>query len=120
MQREVGHSSTLRIVRNVRDNMEFLELLGCGVHQSFPAERRGGRGQVGKGGDDLVSFREPGTRAQGRKGNRILRTGVYKVNRQDKTATQATELALEASIEAPHTRHTNLAAYPEYRPVGGC
>ena len=28
MHREVGHSSMLQIVRNIRDNMEFLELPG--------------------------------------------------------------------------------------------
>ena len=32
MHREVGHSNMLQIVRNIRDNMEFLELPGGGTH----------------------------------------------------------------------------------------
>ena len=36
MHREVGHNSMLQIVRNIRDNMEFLELPGGGTHLSLP------------------------------------------------------------------------------------
>ena len=43
MHREVGHSSMLHIVRNIRGNMEFLELPGGGTHQPFSDARRGGR-----------------------------------------------------------------------------
>ena len=43
MHREVGHSSMLHIVRNIRENMEFLELPGGGTHQPFSDARRGGR-----------------------------------------------------------------------------
>ena len=32
MHREVGHCNILQIVRNIRDNMEFLELPGGGSH----------------------------------------------------------------------------------------
>ena len=32
MHREVGHCNMLQIVRNIRDNMEFLELPGGGSH----------------------------------------------------------------------------------------
>ena len=63
MHREVGHSSMLHILRNIRDNMEFLELPGGGTHQPFSDARRGGRTQVDEAEDDLVSFRDPGHRA---------------------------------------------------------
>ena len=63
MHREVGHSSMLHIVRNIRDNMEFLELPGGGTHQPFSDARRGGRTQVDEAEDDLISFRDPGHRA---------------------------------------------------------
>ena len=39
MHREVGHSSMLHIVQNIRDNMEFLELPGGGTHQPFSDAR---------------------------------------------------------------------------------
>ena len=42
-RREVGHSSMLRIVRNIRENMEFLELPGCGTHQPSSETRGPGR-----------------------------------------------------------------------------
>ena len=45
MHSEVGHSNMLHIVRNIRDNMEFLELSGGGTHQPFSDARRGGRTQ---------------------------------------------------------------------------
>ena len=63
MHREVGHSNMLHIVRNIRDNMEFLELPGGGTHQPFSDARRGGRTQVDEAEDDLISFRDPGHRA---------------------------------------------------------
>ena len=63
MHREVGHSNMLHIVRNIRDNMEFLELPGGGTHQPFTDARRGGRTQVDEAEDDLISFRDPGPRA---------------------------------------------------------
>ena len=63
MHREVGHSNMLHIVRNIRDNMEFLELPGGGTHRPFSDARRGGRTQVDEAEDDLISFRDPGHRA---------------------------------------------------------
>ena len=63
MHREVGHSSMLQIVRNIRDNMEFLELPGGGTHQPSSETRHSGRAQVDEVEDDLVSFRDPGHRA---------------------------------------------------------
>ena len=63
MHREVGHSNMLHIVRNIRDNMEFLELPGGGTHQPFSdARRSGGRTQVDEAEDDLISFRDPPSR----------------------------------------------------------
>ena len=79
-----------RIVRYIRDNMEFLELPGGGMHHSFPAERFGGRGRVDEVEDDLVSFRDPGHRA-----------------------------GPGGSTEALRTQNTNLVAYPRYRLEGG-
>ena len=63
MHREVGHSNMLQIVRNIRDNMEFLELPGGGTHQPFSATRHSGQTQVDEVEDDLISFRDPGHRA---------------------------------------------------------
>ena len=54
MHREVGHSNMLHIVRNIRDNMEFLELPGGGTHQPFSDARRGGRTQVDEAEDDAL------------------------------------------------------------------
>ena len=42
MHREVGHSSMLQIVRNIRDNMEFLDLPGGGTHQPSSETRYSG------------------------------------------------------------------------------
>ena len=56
MHREVGHSNMLQIVRNIRGNMEFLELPGDGTHQPFSATRDSGRTQVDEVEDDLISF----------------------------------------------------------------
>ena len=63
MHREVGHSNMLQIVRNIRDNMEFLELPGGGTHQPFSVTRHSGQTQVDEVEDDLASFRDPGHRA---------------------------------------------------------
>ena len=63
MHREVGHSSMLQIVRNIRGNMEFLELPGGGTHQPSSETRHSGRAQVDEVEDDLISFRDPGHRA---------------------------------------------------------
>ena len=41
MHREVGHNNMLQIVRNIRDNMEFLELPGGGMHQPSTTQRTG-------------------------------------------------------------------------------
>ena len=46
MHREVGHSSMLQIVRNIRGNMEFLELPGGGTHQPSSETRHSGRAQA--------------------------------------------------------------------------
>ena len=58
MHSEVGHSSILHIVRNIRDNMEFLELAGGGTHQpcsdACSDARRGGRTQVDEAEDDAL------------------------------------------------------------------
>ena len=54
MHSEVGHSNMLHIVRNIRDNMEFLELSGGGTHQPFSDARRGGRTQVDEAEDDAL------------------------------------------------------------------
>ncbi len=62
MHREVGHSSMLQVVRNIRGNMEFLELPGGGTHQPSSAASRNGWAQVNEFDDDLVSFRDPGHR----------------------------------------------------------
>ena len=86
MHREVGHSSMLQIVRNIRGNMEFLELPGGGTHQPSSETRHSGRAPVDKVEDDLISFHDPGHRAQ------------------------ATEPAPGGSIEEPRVRNTNLAA----------
>ena len=65
MHREVGHSNMLQIVRNIRDNMEFLELPGGGTHQPSSETRHSGRAQVDEVevGGGLISFRDPGHRA---------------------------------------------------------
>ena len=63
MHREVGHSNMLEIVRNIRDNMEFLELPGGGTHHPSSETRHSGRAQVDEVEDDLISFRDPGHRA---------------------------------------------------------
>ena len=63
MHREVGHCSMLQIVRNIRDNMEFLELPGGGSHQPSTGIRRTGGARAVEFEDDLVSFRDPGHRA---------------------------------------------------------
>ena len=63
MHREVGHSNMLQIVRNIRDNMEFLELPGGGTHQPSSETQHSGRAQVDEVEDDLMSFRDPGHRA---------------------------------------------------------
>ena len=63
MHREVGYSSMLQIVRNIRDNMELLELPGGGTHQPSSETRHSGRAQVDEVKDDLISFRDPGHRA---------------------------------------------------------
>ena len=62
MHREVGHSSMLQIVRNIRDNMEFLELPGDGKHKPSSETRTSGRAQVDEVEDDLTSFLDPGHR----------------------------------------------------------
>ena len=53
----------LQIVRNIRDNMEFLELPGGGSYQSSTGVRHTGGAQAVELEDDLVSFRDPGHRA---------------------------------------------------------
>ena len=63
IHREVGYRSMLRIVRNIRDNMEFLELLGGGTHQPSWETRHSGRAQADEVEDDLISIRDPGHRA---------------------------------------------------------
>ena len=63
MHREVGHSNMLQIVRNIRDNMEFLELPGGGKHKPSSETRHSGRAQADEVEDDLISFRDPGHRA---------------------------------------------------------
>ena len=50
------------IVRNIRDNMEFLELPGGGTDQSSSETRHSGRAQADEVEDDLISFRDPGHR----------------------------------------------------------
>ena len=59
MHREVGHSSMLQIVRNIRDNMEFLELPGGGTHQPSSETRHSGRAQVDEVEDGLMRPRPP-------------------------------------------------------------
>ena len=63
MHREVGHCNMLQIVRNIRDNMEFLELPGGGSRQPSTGVRHTGGAQAVELEDDLVSFRDPGHRA---------------------------------------------------------
>ena len=63
MHHEVGHSNMLQIVRNIRDNMEILELPGSGTHQPSSETRHSGRAQADEVEDDLISFRDPGHRA---------------------------------------------------------
>ena len=63
MNREVGHSNMLHIMRTIRDNMEFLELPGGGAHQPSSETRHSGRAQADEVDDDLISFRDPGHRA---------------------------------------------------------
>ena len=63
MHREVGHNNMLKIVRNIRDNMEFLELPGGGAHQPSSETRHSERAQADEVEDDLTSFRDPGHRA---------------------------------------------------------
>ena len=63
MHREVGHNNMLQIVRNIRDNMEFLELPGGGMHQPSSETRHSGRSPADEVEDDLISFRGPGHRA---------------------------------------------------------
>ena len=63
MHREVGHSSMLQIPRNIRDNMEFLELPGGGTYQPSTGARHNGRAQIDEVEDDLISFRDSGHRA---------------------------------------------------------
>ena len=53
----------LQIVRNIRDNMEFLEIPGGGTHQPFSATRHSGQIQVDEVEEDLISFRDPGHQA---------------------------------------------------------
>ena len=53
----------LQIVRNIRDNMEFLELPGGGSYPSSAGARHNGGAQAVELEDDLVFFREPGHRA---------------------------------------------------------
>ena len=66
MHREVGHNSLLQIVRDIRVNMEFLELPGGGTHQPSSEIRYSGRTQVDEVEDDLISFRPCGrTRFRG-------------------------------------------------------
>ena len=79
MHREVGHSNMLHIVRNIRDNMEFLELPGGGTHQ--PSRRHG-----------TVD------------GHRQMKSKMILFP----FATQATEPAPGALIEEPRLRNTNL------------
>ena len=62
MHREVGHSSMFQVVRNIRDNMEFLELPDGGTHQPYFAVPRNRWAQVDEFDDDLASFRDPGHR----------------------------------------------------------
>ena len=50
-------------MRNIRDNMEFLELPGGGTHHPSSETRHSGRAQVDEVEDDLISFRDPGHRA---------------------------------------------------------
>ena len=61
MHRDVGHSSMLQIVRNIRDNMEFVKQPGGGTHQ--PSSETRHSAQVDEVEDDLISFRDPGHRA---------------------------------------------------------
>ena len=61
--REVGHCNMLQIVRNIRDNMEFLELPGGGSYPSSAGARHNGGAQAVELEDDLVFFRDPGHRA---------------------------------------------------------
>ena len=63
MHREVGHCNMLQIVRNIRDNMEFLELPGGGSYPSSAGARHNGGAQAVELEDDLVFFRDPGHRA---------------------------------------------------------
>ena len=63
MHREVGHCNMLQIVRNIRDNMEFLELPGGGSHQPSTGVRRTGGARAVEFEDDFISFRDPGHRA---------------------------------------------------------
>ena len=43
IKQQMMHSSMLQIVRNIRDNMEFLELPGGGMHQPSSETRHSGR-----------------------------------------------------------------------------
>ena len=63
MHREVGHNNMLQIVRNIRDNMEFLELPGGGTYRPSSETQHSGRVQVDEVDDDLISFHDPGHRA---------------------------------------------------------
>ena len=63
MHREVGHCNMLQIVRNIRDNMEFLELPGGGSYPSSAGARHNGGAQAVELEDDLFFFRDPGHRA---------------------------------------------------------
>ena len=63
MHREVGHCNMLQIVRNIRDNMEILELPGGGSYQPSTGVRYTGGARAVELEDDLISFRDPGHRA---------------------------------------------------------
>ena len=63
MHRDVGHNNMLQIVRNIRDNMGFLELPGGGTHEPSSETRHSGRAHADEVEDDLISFRDPGHRA---------------------------------------------------------
>ena len=63
MHREVGHNNMLHIVRNIRDNMEFLELPDGGTHQPSSETLHSGRAQADEVEDGRISFRDPGHRA---------------------------------------------------------
>ena len=92
MHREVGHSSMLQIVRNIRDHT--WNFWNCRVV------------------DRISRPRGLGTLEEHRQSNSMMTLFPF--------ATQATEQVPGASIEKSRVWVINLAAYLRFRPMGGC